>query len=233
MVKQPLLLTVAALVLLAIASVFWFIQKRQVVVNQPIVTDPVGEAPIQVDQQKKADEIESVRDLIDGEYAFTPVDTSDWKTYRNEEYGFEVKYPVSGRIEAFPASEQFGYEEIWHIYVNQTDNNPFVLSIYSKRDQSEAQRREMVVFSDRYHEQQLGNTIFRTTKNPYLNEEAGAYEITSWTESLHHHFFFRISDNVHASYHGRSSEEYTPLFPTRNIYRALLSSFQLMTDREE
>lgn len=22
-----------------------------------------------------------------------PIDTSDWKTYRNEEYGFEVKYP--------------------------------------------------------------------------------------------------------------------------------------------
>jgi hypothetical protein len=24
---------------------------------------------------------------------FSEVDTSDWKTYRNEEYGFEVKYP--------------------------------------------------------------------------------------------------------------------------------------------
>jgi hypothetical protein len=23
-----------------------------------------------------------------------PIDASDWKTYRNEEYGFEVKYPL-------------------------------------------------------------------------------------------------------------------------------------------
>lgn len=42
--------------------------------NQPVVTDSVGEAPVQVKPE-------------------TSVDTSDWKTYRNEEYGFEMKYP--------------------------------------------------------------------------------------------------------------------------------------------
>ena len=46
-----------------------------------------------IEQPEKSEEIESVRDLIDGEYVFTSIDTSDWQTYRNEEAGFEVRIP--------------------------------------------------------------------------------------------------------------------------------------------
>lgn len=57
---------------------------------------PQSEQTVQkVEQLVKTDELENVRDLIDGEYAFTPIDTSDWKTYRNEKQGYEVQYPTS------------------------------------------------------------------------------------------------------------------------------------------
>ena len=31
------------------------------------------------------------------------IDTSNWKTYRNEKYGFEVKYPATGNVQDVPA----------------------------------------------------------------------------------------------------------------------------------
>ncbi len=71
---KPLFLATVLIALLTLAGGFWYMQKRQIVVDQPVVTDPVGEAPVQVKPE-------------------TSVDTSDWKTYRNEEYGFEMKYP--------------------------------------------------------------------------------------------------------------------------------------------
>lgn len=41
-----------------------------------------------------------------------PTDTSDWKTYRNEEYGFEVKYPRDWEIFEMLDKQKYGREGI-------------------------------------------------------------------------------------------------------------------------
>ena len=50
--QKPLFLTVALIALLVIAGAFWCIQNRPpMAVNQPVVTEPVVEAPVQVEPQ--------------------------------------------------------------------------------------------------------------------------------------------------------------------------------------
>lgn len=79
-------LSIGILVVLALIVVGVFVWKTKNV-SQPEQITQMTEQP------SKTDEIESIQDLIDGEYTFTPVDTSDWQTYHNEEAGFEVKIP--------------------------------------------------------------------------------------------------------------------------------------------
>ncbi len=68
------------------------------------------------------------------------IDTSDWKTYRNEEYGFEVKYPKGWYWEAYtdefathtllaigfyPVGKERGYEYRGDIELSYREKKPF------------------------------------------------------------------------------------------------------------
>lgn len=77
--QKPLFLVVTLTALLVIGGAFWMMQKRKVAINQPVVTDPVVEIPYRTGTEN-------------------PSDTSDWKTYRNEELGIKFKYPKEWTI---------------------------------------------------------------------------------------------------------------------------------------
>lgn len=92
--KKYIIVLVTAGIILA-SSWFWYVLNKtsEKVESVPVVGNNSDQVVEDQTQQKQENEIESIKDLIDGEYVFDPIDTSNWKTYRNEEAGFEMKIP--------------------------------------------------------------------------------------------------------------------------------------------
>lgn len=68
-------------------------QKAMVEQQQNAVQLQVENFRKEENKNQKEAEIESIKDLIDGDYEFENVDTLNWRTYQNKDMGFEVKIP--------------------------------------------------------------------------------------------------------------------------------------------
>ena len=99
-------LSAIALIVLAGAGVVWYannVQKDiETVENLPVVTTNPSE-----NGEEMGEEIE--------ELPVSDIDTSNWKTYRNEEYGFEVKYP-EGYLKQEPEESEDSYNKKFHLW---------------------------------------------------------------------------------------------------------------------
>jgi hypothetical protein len=76
--QKPLFLAIAALALITIGGAFWCMQKRQVAVNQPVVT--IVETPVQTEPETK----KFVTDV--------DLDVDHWQMRENKVF-FTVKFP--------------------------------------------------------------------------------------------------------------------------------------------
>jgi len=96
--KKVIIVLVVILMTAVIAGGFWYVKSQ----DKNNIIDSVQSLE---DTQKKQDGTSKNVKGIE-ELNFDEVDVSDWKTYRNEEHGFEVKYPKDWIFDepAYPSS---------------------------------------------------------------------------------------------------------------------------------
>lgn len=82
MLERRSLLNFAILIVVAAATTVFVLNSARKAVAQ---IDALNDTPIYIARRQA---------ITDDKRA----DTSDWKTYRNEKYGFEVKYPIDWKV---------------------------------------------------------------------------------------------------------------------------------------
>ena len=162
---------------------------------------------------------------------FKEIDITDWKTYRNEEYGFEIKYPIG-----------------WYVYsVSYLGENKIVFSNISRQKIETIQETNELETTVYIMEIRIVNKSI----NDWLNEQKKLQE--QWSNLLETDFFIEkitIGQNEgykigvitkkgdrafsYVLYRGETTYVIATIFPERcrfeecKIFNQMLSSFRFI-----
>ena len=120
------------------------------------------------------------------------LDTSDWKVYRNEEYGFEIKFP-----EDWDALTE-EYEPRWHetvlgrIVISGSTEDPF----YAPISITIRSNKERLSIKEWYKKNYPKESISKLQKVKF-NEIEGMRSLSLWSDSIDG-FYFSNEDKIYS-----------------------------------
>jgi type II secretory pathway pseudopilin PulG len=160
--NKKLIIAVIILIIILVASVgFW---KWKSVRNAEVLRENQAKQEQQIQSQQQAAEEKTNQDNNQQN-----IDMSDWKTFRSEEYGFEVRYPKD-----------------WELIVKSSDPNK------PKKEDSFVFQKERHVYFAVYTNGGFGYGVLKPEKNT-REEFMGREAEMSWYGNLFPNFIHIIS----------------------------------------
>jgi len=146
-----------------------------------------------------------------------PDPTANWKTYKNDEYGFEFKYPSKFSVQQFKGDKSFSliYKSL-SIWINTYNNEPSLnLQDYITKEYC---KNGPLICKD-------------LTKNKWVNEKRGMIDI--WTygfvpnlEGLERDTFLQNTQKLDTVVLVRFGSLKEGIIENENIYNQILSTFK-------
>ncbi len=106
--KRNLIIGVIVLIILITGVVLWNQKNSKQDTKKEVKQEVTKETQEQKQTQKQENTQEqNNQNQVNNELTLEEIDTSNWKTYRNEELGFEIRYPESWNVENYKSPTKF------------------------------------------------------------------------------------------------------------------------------
>lgn len=122
------IMLVSATIILLVVGLYFFTSREAVSPVQPNENVEISSQNEKNEQAEKA-----AQETTTPPPVTETIDTSNWKTYRNEQYGFEVRYPQDWNVE-----EDYARAGNSFLFIDSKQETPFLVQVFPRFDKQKS-----------------------------------------------------------------------------------------------